>query len=446
MNRRARVFTQKILPALFASTLLSGCAAFSHHGRTGDGRNRAFISYWPATPGSSGLRLAVKDLINMKGEVTTAGSEFFAKHSPPAQRDAACLQIARERGVRIVGKTNLTEFAVGVSGLNAYYLTPRNPINRRHRFIPGGSSSGCAVAVANGSADVALGTDTAGSIRIPAACCGVAGLKTTFGLVPLDGVYPIAPKELDTVGTIARDVDGLVQGMDLLQRGFAGKYPGAARSAARGIKVGRLYLRGTDPRIDQAVDAALARAGFRVVVLGEDFRAKWEQAMKDGRTIAAASAWLTNRKLELEPQVSLRTKAILALGAVEYTLNYRGALRRQRAWQTELRRRFRQVGFIALPTMQTLPQRAPPYFSATPAYEALVLASQNTVAVNYGGNPALALPIPVEDPEIPLTSVQLIGPTRGEAALLHAGRFIEQTRPPAAPAAKPRHRWFTARR
>src|SRR4029434_9951199 len=98
------------------------------------------------------------------------------------------------------------------------------------RLIPGGSSSGSAVAVASGRADVAFGTDTAGSIRVPAGCCGVVGLKTTYGLVSLDGVFPIAPKHLDTVGPMARDVKGTVAGMDLLQRGFAGRYQQAVAS------------------------------------------------------------------------------------------------------------------------------------------------------------------------------------------------------------------------
>src|SRR5690606_19324135 len=102
--------------------------------------------------------------------VTTAGSEYVSKNAAPAQKDAACMAIARERNVQLVGKANLTEFAVTVSGRNDYYGTPWNNLGGDRR-IPGGSSSGSAVAVANGTADVAFGTDTAGSIRVPAACC-----------------------------------------------------------------------------------------------------------------------------------------------------------------------------------------------------------------------------------------------------------------------------------
>src|ERR1700730_2744680 len=198
------------VPLLALSLLLSGCAnTFLHSVATHD---RAFIDYWPPAKNEKRLRLAVKDLIDLKGVVTTAGSAYLASFGKPAQADAACLAIARERNVVIVGKTNLSEFAVAPSGFNQYYGIPKNRLSRRVKLIPGGSSSGSAVAVQRGLADVAFGTDTAGSVRVPAACCGVVGLKTTFGLVPLQGVFPVEPKYLDTVGPIARDIDHLAQG------------------------------------------------------------------------------------------------------------------------------------------------------------------------------------------------------------------------------------------
>jgi amidase len=100
-------------------------------------------------------------------------------------------------------------------------------LGSKSKLIPGGSSSGSAVAIAKGLADVAFGTDTAGSIRVPAACCGIVGLKTTFGLVALDGVFPVDPIHLDTVGPMGKNVGRLVQGMDLLQNGFAARYRAA---------------------------------------------------------------------------------------------------------------------------------------------------------------------------------------------------------------------------
>ena len=361
----------------------------------------------------------------MKGVVTTAGSGLFAKHNPPASRDAKCLAIARERNVQIVGKTNLAEFALGVSGINGYFGTPKNHVNPRHRIIPGGSSSGSAVAVANGSADVAFGTDTGGSIRVPAACCGIFGLKTTFGLVSLDGVYPISPKYLDTVGPMAKDMPHLVQGMGLLQRGFEGRYQAAvaAKPSARGIRIGRLYVDGTDSKIDRAVDDMLTARGFKVIVLDDTFKAQWEQAEKDGNTVASASGWLSDQQFFSKSGVSAMTKAVLALGAIQYKTSYPDALKRRAQWQRTLRSVFEKVDFIALPTLKTLPPTVP-FFGGSPAFEALVLIKQGTVAVNFAGNPALAIPIPIEDKRVPVTSLQLVGPRLSEAQLLNAGRLI----------------------
>ncbi|MGB8168578.1 MAG: amidase [Chthoniobacteraceae bacterium] len=400
-----------------------------HNPATGPG-DHAFISYWPPEENSKGLRLAVKDLIDMQGQVTTAGSEFLAKNSPPAKRDAACLAIARRRGVQFVGKTNTTELAVAPSGINEYFGTPKNPLVPNRKLIPGGSSCGSAVAVASGKADVAFGTDTAGSIRVPAACCGIVGLKTTFGLVSLKGVYPIAPNHLDTVGPMAKDVAGVVQGMDLLQSGFAGRYRQAvsAQPSGKKIRVGRLYLSGTNPKVDQAVDAALAAAHFDVVQMDSAFKQKWTKVQSDAATVASVNAWLYDQKFRHEAGVTNRTKAVVALGQVQYQTTYRGALQRQAEWKAELRRAFNRVDFIALPTLQTLPPRIP-LFGGTLAFEVLVLGLQNTASVNLGGVPAVAIPVPIADREIPVTSLQLVGAPRSEAALLNAARLVEAANP-----------------
>src|SRR4051794_36392023 len=131
----------------------------------------------------------------MVGLPTTAGCRALERRAAPAVADAACLQEIRAREAAgelwIVGKTNLHELAYGVTGINQWFGTPANPLDPRR--MPGGSSSGSAVAVAVGDADVALGSDTGGSVCIPAACCGIAGLKTTRGRISLQGVWPLAP-------------------------------------------------------------------------------------------------------------------------------------------------------------------------------------------------------------------------------------------------------------
>src|ERR1700733_7221188 len=226
-----------------------------------------------------GVRLAVKDLIDMEGQPTTAGCRAAAERAHPAPSDAACLAGARAAGARIVGRTNLHELALGVTGVNQWYGTPVNPLDPTR--VPGGSSSGSAVAVATGEADVAYGSDTGGSVRIPAACCGTAGLKTTWGRVPLDGVWPLAPS-FDTIGPMARTVAGLVTGMQLLEPGFS-----LAGQEVSDMVVGRVPIE-ADPAITAALDEALGLVGW-------DWRAlevpRWEYATLQAGLLLVVEAW-----------------------------------------------------------------------------------------------------------------------------------------------------------
>lgn len=426
VKRCILVLVRRVFPWLLVAGVLGACSpswpcAARHRGE------HAFIVYWPPPKNDHSLRLAVKDLIDMQGVVTTAGSEHLAKTRAPAARDAPCLELARKRGVTIVGKTNLTEFAVTVSGKNTYFGTPVNRREGQAALIPGGSSSGSAVAVATGMADVAFGTDTGGSIRVPAACCGVYGLKTTYGLVPTKGVFPISPKHLDTVGPMAADLPRLVLGMGLLQRDFAARYAAAvaAKPRASQIRIGRLYLNNTDPAIDQAIDHALKAGGFKVVRVNSKFQAKWAQAEADGKTVALADTWLNDRKYLNETGVASTTKMVIRTGGMDYALSYKSALKRQKAWQRTLERELAKVDFIAVPTLQNLPP-AFPFWGSTVGFEWLVFNSQNTVGVNFAGNPALAIPIPMpaQGKSHPVTSLQLVGHRLSEAQLLNAGRLL----------------------
>jgi amidase len=415
---------KSFLLGIASIALFSGCSLLPSLHPTLPG-NRAFIAYWPAT-NSTQLKLAVKDNIDMAGVVTTAGSERFARAAKPALKDASCLAIARLSNVQIVGKANLSEFAVAPSGFNEYFGTPASPLSNSRKLLPGGSSCGSAVAVASGMADVAFGTDTAGSIRVPAAWCGVVGLKTTHGLIPIDGVFPIEPAHLDTVGPMGKDIAHTVQGMELLQNGFADLYAAAmaANPSARTIRIGRLTLTGTDLEIDAAVDEALARTGFQVVPLAPDIRELWELAKKDGNTIAAAGAWISDKQFRFARGIAARTKTAIRVGRIAYLKNYDQAVARQAEWRNTLREIFRQVDFIALPTVQTPPPPIPPNLKIG-VLEARILELQNTVPVNFAGNPALALPIPLHGAEVAVTSLQLIGPLLSEPQLLNAGRLVE---------------------
>ena len=415
-----------LVMAIAIPGFLTSCASvLSKSGRVSS--DRAFIAYWPRPENDSRLRLAVKDLIDVKGTVTSGGSEYLAKNRPPAAQDAECLENVRANDVWIVGKTNAGELGTGVSGANDFYGTPRNPLAGKYRLVPGGSSSGSAVVVATGMADIALGTDTAGSIRIPAASCGVAGLKTTFGLISLKGVLPLSPKHLDTVGPMARDIAGLVKGMDLLDPGFAAQYRKATASRSS-ITVGRLYVPDTAPEIDQAVDAALAASGFNVVRLNDAFVQSWIQGQEDGKKISAADAWLSDREYLGRWGLGNMTRAALRLGEIQYHTNYDEALKRRPELKRAFRKVFRKVDFIATPTMRKIPPRIS-RFGRTAFLELRMFEIQNTVAVNVAGNPALALPIPLSDKIVPLTSLQLVGPPFSEAELLHAGKLVESRLP-----------------
>jgi amidase len=190
-----------------------------------------FITRLPTS--GDGIRLAVKDLIDVAGVPTTAGSRALAATAAPAESDAPCLAGARAAGARIVGKANLDELAFGASGVNAYFGTPVNPLDPGR--VPGGSSSGAAVAVAGGEADLAYGSDTGGSIRVPSAFCGITGLKTTHGRIALAGVWPLAPS-MDTIGPMARDVAGVaaaLRGVDVLALATVPFFPPWLEAAVR---------------------------------------------------------------------------------------------------------------------------------------------------------------------------------------------------------------------
>jgi len=176
--------------------------------------------------------------------------------------------------------------------------------------------------------------------------------------------------------------------------------------------------------VDRAVDDALAATGFKVVKLSQEFTQKWNQAQKDAATVAAVGAWLYDLKFQNESEVTIRTKAVVALGGLEYKTAYRAAVKAQPAWKAEIRKAFQKVDLIAMPTMKATPPHVP-FFGGSVVFEAGALKLQNTQAVNFAGVPALAIPVPILHQSVPVTSLQLVGPTRSEAELLNAGRLVE---------------------
>ena len=356
----------------------------------------------------SGVRLAVKDLIDIAGLPTTAGSAALEKTATPADLDAPCMAGARAAGAVIVGKVNLHELAFGASGINEYFGTPVNPLDPLR--VPGGSSSGSAVAVADGEADIAYGSDTGGSIRVPAAFCGITGLKTTFGRVPLGGVWPLAPS-LDTVGPMARDVAGVAAGMALLEPGFAVDVPPAGR-------VGRIRPAGidVDPAIDSAIDAALARSGLTVA---EASLPGWLAARETCGVIIDAEAAESNRELLTDPArrdlLGSGARARLDGGAAITPAELAAARAAQPAWREAMAQALSEVELLVLPTLPFYP----PLLADAPG----VHFTAFTNPVNLAGFPAVALPVPSTQ-RLP-ASLQLIGPPGSEALLLATAAVVE---------------------
>jgi amidase len=342
-----------------------------------------------------GPRVAVKDCIDVAGSVTTVGCRVIAERAEPAAADAAVVAAVRAAGARLVGKTNLTELCWSAAGSNSWSGTPVNPI--APSLIPGGSSSGSAVAVATGEADIAFGTDTGGSVRIPAACCGVYGLKTTWGRLPLDGVYPLAPS-LDTVGWLGASLDAIEAGMRLVEPGFAagGQVPARA---------GRLRFPDVAAAVDQAVDAALA--GIAITEAGTIDTAA---AAATAGVLLDGEAYRCNEYLlpdldRLEPfnQRNMR-------GGAAYTAEQIAAARRAAApLRDSVDRLLARHGFLVLPVLLGAP---PPLGQrGTPL-------TRLTIPFNLTGHPALAIPLP--GGEYPM-ALQVVGPHGGEEALLAFG-------------------------
>ena len=350
-------------------------------------------------------RLAVKDCIDVAGLPTTAGCPVVAEMAERAHTDAPVVASAREGGARIVGKASLTELCWSASGINHWAGTPLNP--RDPRRLPGGSSSGSAVAVATGEADVAFGTDTGGSVRVPAACCGVVGLKTAHGRVSMKGVYPLA-HSLDTVGPLGADVAAVELGMRLVEPSFL------VPDAPGPLVAGRIALAGgsgaADPAIEAAVDRALDAAGVAVTrVPGWDADAVISAI---GVIIDAegfrSNAYLMPYLRQLSPSVQRN----LERGARLTPADRLTAERTRAAVRGTFEALLADFPVLVLPTLL----RQPPLLGE----HGFVLTAL-TAPASLAGLPALALPVPAPDGMI--ASMQVIGAT--EERVLAFGRVIE---------------------
>jgi aspartyl-tRNA(Asn)/glutamyl-tRNA(Gln) amidotransferase subunit A len=385
----------------------------------------------------AGVPIAVKDIIDTADLTTAHGSSIFRGRRPTV--DATVVRRAREHGAIVVGKTNTHEFAWGITTDNPHYGASANPWSPDR--TPGGSSGGSAVAVATGVVPFALGTDTGGSIRIPAACCGVVGLKPTFGRVSTSGVFPLA-RSLDHIGLLtrtprdARLVLSAIAGRDVADPATALTL--AASPLKAEVVVGRcLPASGLSRDLGQAAAAALQRlersgATTVDVELPEDY----EHAFI---TIQGAEAHRLHRELGLFPQRAedygtdvrerLESTASISLSDYLQAVERRNAIRA--AWSDVLR----LVDVVVSPVSPVPPPRRGEYSiqhnGAAASFRDLVMPF--TMPQNLTGFPACSVPLGFDQDGLPV-AIQLTGRPGDERLLLQlAEKLIPATHEASAP-------------
>jgi len=380
------------------------------HGR-GDGDRVGAVAglegIWLARPDEPrpGVPAAIKDLLDTAGLTTTYGSAIFAEHVP-AESAEAVLRL-EAAGYAVAGKTNLHEFAYGVTSQNAHFGTVPNPIAPGR--LAGGSSGGSAAAIAAGEVELALGSDSGGSIRIPAAWCGIVGFKPTYDLVPVAGCFPLAPS-YDHVGPMASSVAGCAELMQALVPGF----PHDELASLEELVVGIAWTEHADPLVRARVEAAAARFP-RARRLDFTFPDPDENALF-GREIADVHRALFPERAD-EYGENVRTK-------IERCFEYTDAeVARAERLRSEYRERCADaldgLDLLVTPTLG---------FVALPADVDERDVRRGVIRFTYPfdvlGWPALALPCGSAEDGLP-ASVQLVGPTGADARVLAAGRLLE---------------------
>jgi aspartyl-tRNA(Asn)/glutamyl-tRNA(Gln) amidotransferase subunit A len=352
---------------------------------------------------AEGVRLAVKDLFDTAGVTTTYGSIVYAEHVP--DRTAEAVSRLEAAGYANVGKTNLHEFAYGITSANPHFGTVPNPAFPGR--MAGGSSGGSAAALAAGLAEAALGTDSGGSIRIPAACCGIVGFKPSYGLVSLEGVFPLAPS-FDHVGPMARSVEECTEMMHVLADGFE---PARLESLEE-VEVGVAWLELADPLVRARVQSAAELFPRRRELdfpLAEDTGPVFMREVAD-----------VHRELFAEFSDSygenVRTKVERCLEVTDG--DYERALRARADYGERAQQACEGVDLVLAPTLGFVAPKLP-----VDDLEIRVRTIRLTYPFNTLGWPALALPAGPAEDGLP-ASVQLAAPSGADALVLAAGELL----------------------
>jgi aspartyl-tRNA(Asn)/glutamyl-tRNA(Gln) amidotransferase subunit A len=350
------------------------------------------------------MALAVKDLFDTAGIRTTYGSTVFRDHVP--SRTAAAVERLEAAGYVDVGKANLHEFAWGITSENEHYGRVPNP--RAGGRIAGGSSGGCAAALAAGLVDAALGSDSGGSIRIPAACCGVTGFKPTFGLVPLDGCFPLAPS-YDHAGPMARDVAGCERMMQALAPGFE-----PTDVALDDLVVGVAWTELAEPLVRARVESAAASFPVARPI---DVPLPPAEAYPLFRREAAQvhePIWREHRELY---GANVAAKLEVALRVTDEEVER--AVRAREDYRERIVELMEGLDLLLTPTLTTV---APRFGVGDLALRDSLI--RLTLPWNTIGAPALALPCGSAEDGLP-ASVQLVGASGADALVLASGRALE---------------------
>jgi aspartyl-tRNA(Asn)/glutamyl-tRNA(Gln) amidotransferase subunit A len=349
------------------------------------------------------VRVAVKDLLDTAGLTTTYGSALFADHVPALSAEA--VQLLEAAGYAVAGKTNLHEFAYGISSQNPHYGTVPNPAAPGR--LAGGSSGGSAAAIAAGDVELALGSDSAGSIRIPAAWCGVVGFKPTHGLVSVEGCFPLAPS-FDVVGPMASSVEGCEE----LLRALVPGYEPAALESLEQLEVGVAWLDRAEPLVGEVVAEAAAlfpRRREMELPLAPEKRADFMLEAADvHRALFPGNEELYGDNVRGKIERCLRV-----------TDREAAAAERERAQHLE--RMAEALDGIDLLVTPTVPFVAPP--ADTDELELRGAGTSLTYPFSALGWPALALPCGPAEEGLP-ASVQLAAPAGADAQVLAAGRLL----------------------
>ncbi|MEY2622442.1 MAG: hypothetical protein RIT26_2262 [Pseudomonadota bacterium] len=372
----------------------------------------------------SGAMVTIKDLYDVQGEVTLGGTVAMASQAPASQ-DAPAVARLRAAGAVVWGKTNMTELAFSGIGINPHYGTPINPADCQVPRIPGGSSSGAAVSVALGLAQAALGSDTGGSIRIPAAWCGVVGFKSSKYRVPTEGALSLS-HSLDTVCAMTRDVtdarlvDGVLSGQCLPRR------PRSLRSLRLAVPQ-NLVLDGMDATVARAYARALQRLAQGGAELVEVHWPEWGE-IADIHAPAGFSAiecWATHRHVLAErmDQLDPRVAGRLRLGVDVSAADYLRMTQRRAQWIARVQARM--VGFDAwlAPTVPVVAPELAPLLADDEAFMvANRLSLRNTFVGNFMDGCAISLPMHTEG-ELP-SGLMLTALGGEDAALLDAAEAV----------------------